>query len=244
MKIRFEIDIDYDVEMTVYMLRGGDWEYRAKKMNLPIDLVEKINKASEKELPVLTEALKDEATKTYTEVELPMKKAQKQYQASWDEIIDEFSSIVEKKTSPWFYEEYICKLTHYNMGLSNWDGNVVGRWWKEDALKQRRITAHEILLAHYFSIHRNNYKNSGLNDKQIWALAEIFAFAMTGLDKDMRKFWPWDNTGYYTDHNYPEIVDLQLALKSPFLTMKSFEEYVSKGISLVENLYDLEQASF
>ena len=151
---------------------------------------------------------------------------------------------MEKKSVPWFFEEYVCKVTHYNRGLSNWNGNVVGRWWREDAHKQRRITAHEILLAHYFSIHRNNYKDSGLDDKQIWALAEIFSFAMTGLDADIKKFWPWDKKGYYTDNNYPEIVELQLALKEPFLKMKSFEDYVEKGINLVKELYSLEESSF
>ncbi len=241
MRIRFEIDAEYDAVMAVYMLRGKDWEYRANRMGLPVELVRKINRADENELPSITEELQKVVEKTYVRLKASMADALRKYQASWD---DEFSSLVEKKSAPWFYDEYICNLTHYNMGLSNWDGNVVGRWWRENANKQRRSTAHEILLAHYFSIHRNNYKESGLEDKQIWALAEVFAFAMTGLDPDIKKFWPWDKDGYYTDHNYPEIVELQLALKEPFLTMKEFGDYVEKGISLVKELFSPEKTSF
>lgn len=236
MKLRFEIDIDYDVEMVSHMLRGGDWEYRAKKMNLPVETVREINEASDDELPGALAKLKDAAEKTYQDIRPYMQKTLEQYQESWDEIINNFSELVEDKTVPWFYEEYICKLTNYNPGLSNWNGNVVGRWWKENPYRQRRITAHEILLAHFFSVHRNNYPESGINDKQIWALAEIFGFAMTGLDEDIKKFWPWDNKGYYTDHNYPHIVDLQLALKEPFLE-NDFDNYVKIGIDLVKKMY-------
>lgn len=108
---------------------------------------------------------------------------------------------------------------------------------KKTHTHKRRITAHEILLAHYFSIVRNNYKDSNLTDRQIWALAEISSFALTGLDEDIRKFWPWDTRGYYTDHNYPELVELQNALKEPFINRKSFDEYIEKGIFLVKKMY-------
>ena len=237
MKLKFEIDTDYDIEMVAHMLRKDGWEYRAKKMELPENLVRKVSQAAENDLPGVLDELREEAEITYHKIRPYMERTLVQYQKSWDEIIEDFSALVEKKSVPWFYDEYICKLTNYNPGLSNWDGNVIGRWWKENAFRQRRITAHEILLAHYFSIHRNNYQNSGVDDKQIWALAEIFAFAMTGLDEDLRKLWPWDRRGYYTDHNYPHIVDLQLALEEPFIKMKSFDDYVKAGIDLVEKMY-------
>lgn len=107
-------------------------------------------------------------------------------------------------------------ITHFRPGLSNWNGNRVGRWWQENLYTQRRITAHEILLAHDLSIYRGHFSDSGLNDRQIWALAEIAALALTGLERKLRKFWPWDGRGYYTNHNYPQIVELQNGLKGPF----------------------------
>lgn len=238
MKLKFQIDMEYDLTFVIHMLRGKDWEYRAEKMGLPVDLVEEVNRADEEALGIVKKQLRKEVESKYTEVKENIEKALLGYQKSWDEIMDEFSSLVEEKSVPWFYDDYICKLTHYNKGLSNWNGNTVGRWWREDYDKQRRITAHEILLAHYFSIHRNLYNDSGLKDRQIWALAEIFAFAMTGLDEDLRKFWPWDDRGYYTNHNYPQIVELQKALEKPFLERKSFNEYVLRGIKLVKEKYN------
>jgi len=239
MKVRFEIDLEYDFSMVVYMLRGSRWEHRAKRMNLPIEIVEKVHSATDKNLEEAVDLLREEVTKTYKILESYMISTKDSFQSSWDEIINEFSSLIENKTHAWFDDEYICNITHYNKGLSNWNGNVVGRWWKENPYLQRRITAHEILLAHYFSIHRNNYKASGLTDKQIWALAEISAFSLTGLDEDISKFWPWDTRGYYTDHNYPELVKLQNALREPFINRESFDEYVGKGIKLVKKMNTL-----
>lgn len=238
MNLKFQIDLEYDLNMVIYMLRGERWEQRAKRMNLPLDIVETVHNAKDSDLQKATDLLRKEVQKTYKELKPYMDSTLESFQNSWDEIIDDFSNLIIEKTHPWFFDEYICNITHYNPGLSNWNGNVIGRWWKENAYLQRRITAHEILLAHYFSIHRNNYRDSGLIDKQIWALAEISSFALTGLDKDVRNFWVWDTRGYYTDHNYPELVELQNALKEPFLNRKSFDEYIEKGIELVKQMYN------
>ena len=240
MKIKFQIDLEYDLNMVVYMLRGAGWEHRAKRMNLPLEIVEKVHNSSESDLPKAVDFLRKEVQKTYKNLDPYMVSTKNEFQNSWDNIIEDFSNLVEKKTHSWFYDEYICNITNYNPGLSNWNGNVVGRWWKENPYLQRRITAHEILLAHYFSIHRNNYKDSGLLNKQIWALAEISSFALTGLDEDLRKFWIWDTRGYYTDHNYPELVKLQNALKEPFVNRTSFDEYIEKGIEIVKQMYNPE----
>ncbi len=239
MKIEFKIDPHYDYEMTVHMLRGKDWEYRAKKMGLDVDLGKRINICEGKELKKAQEELENIVSGIYKDLGLTIQKAKEDYQKSWNLIIDEFSSTVEEITVPWFYDKYIVNVIHFNRGLSNWDGNIVGRWWKEDPDRQRRITAHEILLAHFYTIHRRLYKDSGLDGEQIWALSEIFAFALTGLEPRISKFWPWDTDGYYTDHNYPQIVDLQDSLKDPFLNRKSFDEYVNKGVALAKELFPI-----
>jgi len=234
MRLIFEVDPEYDKKFIFVMLRGEDWEYRAKKMGLPKDLVEKIRFASSEELKNAVSDISNIVDDVYFNLKPFIQKTCDGYQQSWDIIMEEFSQSVESLSTPWFYPEYTVKVTHFNAGLSNWDGNVVGRWWRENIFTQRRITAHEILLAHFFTIHKNLYKGSGLADKQIWALAEIFALAMTGLVPEINKFWPWDSNGYYTNHNYPYIVDLQNDLKEPFINRKSFNEYVKKGIDLVK----------
>jgi len=237
MRLEFIIDPHYDFEMVVYMLRGKDWEYRATNMGLDVELVKRVNISEGKELEKAKVELKSVVLKTYSDNSDLMENARKKYQKSWDLIIDEFSSTVENISVPWFYNKYIVNVTHFNKGLSNWNGNVIGRWWKEHPDKQRRITAHEVLLAHFFSIHNNLYKDSGLSKEQVWALSEIFALALTGLEPLITKFWPWDTKGYYTNHNYPQIVDLQNALRKPYLNRKDFNVYVLKGIELAKELF-------
>ncbi len=214
------------------MLKGDDWKLRAERMEIAQSMAEKIHNF--KNFEMAQKELGELVDKTYSVYLSYMEKTKVLYENSWKEIMDDFSKAVEQSTVPWFYDEYICILTHFNEGISNWDGNVVCRWWKENPYLQRRITAHEILLAHYFSIHRKLYPNSGLKDLQIWALAEVAAFALVGLEKRINILLPYQVEGYYLGHNYPKIVDLQQALKEPFLKRKDFREYVEKGIELIK----------
>ena len=157
------------------------------------------------------------------------------YQNSWNEIGDDFSEYVEKITGyNWFYDTYECVVSVFHPGISNWGrAPKIVRIWKENPYSMRRITAHELILSHYFEIHRRHYKDSGLTDRQIWALAEIASFAITSLNPKVKEFWPW-NTEYYTNHNYPNLVELQNDLKEIFVSMKTFDEYIQKGIELIK----------
>lgn len=169
-----------------------------------------------------------------------LKLSKKLYQKSWDEINQGFSDYIEKQTGyTWFYPKYECVVSVIHPGISNWGtAPKIVRHWKENPYYMRRITAHELILSHYFEIHKRHYKDEGLKDGQIWALAEIAAFALTSLTKDVKKWWPW-NTEYYTNHNYPHIVDMQNKLKPIFLKSKNFNEYIKEGIKLVKKYPDM-----
>lgn len=235
MKIKFIIDKDYDIEVFKNLLRQDHWESRVRNSGISLKLAKQIHEVKEDiDLVPLLKELKTVVNNQYEKCLPFIKKSTKLYEESWNEIIDDFSSIVTDLTIPWFYDEYVCVVTHLCQGVSNWNGNKIGRIWKENPYTQRRTTAHEIILAHYFSIHRNLYKDSGLTNKQKWALAEIAAFALTGLEPKIMKFWPWDTRGYYTNHNYPELVELQNELKEPFLKRKGFQEYIERGINLIK----------
>jgi hypothetical protein len=164
-----------------------------------------------------------------------LEESKKLYQKSWNKISKEFSDYIEKRTGyKWFYPKYECVVSVVHPGISNWGGAPkVVRHWKENPDYMRRITAHELILSHYFEIHKRHYTDSGLKDGQIWALAEIASYALTSLTKDVKKWWPW-NTEYYTNHNYPHIVDMQNKLKPIFLESKNFDEYIKEGIKLVK----------
>ncbi len=119
-----------------------------------------------------------------------LKLTRKIYQKSWDEINDEFSRYIEKATGyKWFYPQYECVVSVVHSGVSNC-GNApkIVRCWIENPYFMRRITAHELILSHYFEIYKRHYKNEGLKDGQIWALAEIAAFALTSLTEDVKKW--------------------------------------------------------
>jgi len=164
-----------------------------------------------------------------------LKFTQKLYQSSWDEINDDFSEYVEKLTGyDWFYPRYDCVVSVVHRGISNWGhAPKIVRHWKENPYYMRRITAHELILSHYFEIYRRYYSNEGLTDGQVWALAEIVAWALTSLTTQVTRFWPWDTT-HYTDHNYPQVVKLQKRLGIAFLKRKDFDEYIRAGIRLVK----------
>lgn len=169
-------------------------------------------------------------------ISLPfLESTKKLYQRSWNEINKEFSDYIEKETGyKWFYPKYECVVSVIHLGVSNW-GNAqkIVRHWRENPYYMRRITAHELIISHYFEIYKRHYKNEGLKNGQIWALAEIAAFALTSLTKEVKKWWPWD-TKYYTNHNYPHIINLQNKLKPIFLESKNFDEYIKEGIKLVK----------
>ncbi len=157
------------------------------------------------------------------------------YQKSWNQINNEFSDYVEKRTGyKWFYDDYECIISVIHKGISNWGSAPrIVRAWKENPYSMRRITAHELILSHYFEIYLRNYKDDKIKKEQIWALAEIAAFALTSLTSEVRNFWPWD-IEYYTNHNYPHIVGIQDQLKNTFLK-KSFDEYIKEGIKIIKN---------
>jgi len=52
-KITFQIDPQYDYDMVLHMLRGKDWQNRAKRMGLDFSLVEKINQATGTDMCIL-----------------------------------------------------------------------------------------------------------------------------------------------------------------------------------------------
>jgi hypothetical protein len=159
----------------------------------------------------------------------------KLYQKSWDEINDKFSEYVEKETGyKWFYPKYECVVSVRHEGISNWgEAPKIVRWWRENPYYMRTITAHELILSHYFEIYKRYYSKEGLKDGQVWALAEIAAYALLSLTPESKKFWPWDAI-YYTNHDYPHIVEIQNKLKTAFLKRKSFDDYIRKGIFLVK----------
>jgi len=171
-----------------------------------------------------------------------MEKSRKEYQKNWDSINNRFFKLVEEITGyPWMFENYECVIATINPGASNWGkSNLISLFWKLNPYYVLRIVGHELILHHYFGIIRNHYADSGLNDKQIWALSEIAAYTLTSLPKEMKKFWPWHTNymgSYLPGTAYPQLDELRIKLKKPFLERRNFDDYIKEGIKFVKK-YD------
>lgn len=223
--LKFILDKKYDTEMVYHMVKSGIYKNEkdaSEKLGLSLELVKKLSKADkyqqiENELTKFADG-KYECTEKYLISTII------QYQKSWDEIDAKFFNRLEKLSgSKIKYKKYYCVVSLFHDGVSNWNGNKIIRHWDRNPYTQRRITAHEIIIAHFFSVARSKYEK--IDENKIWKLAEVYAFALTGLDKEMMSFWPWDKTGNYTNHNYPELIKLQKSI-GPKMLKKSIEQIV------------------
>ena len=180
---------------------------------------------------------KKEAEKIYRKFGKYLNGARVAYQGSWDEINNEFSGVVEKITGyTWEYKTYFCVVSPIHKGMSNWSGNKIIRSGKENPYIMRKITAHELLISHIFTIFEKDFKKENLSDKQKWALAEISAFAITGLEKKMLKFWPWisEEEKYPLNHNYPELYRIQKVLRSKYEKKRNFKKFLEQAIKIIK----------
>lgn len=234
-KLKYIIDKKYDGLMIYQMLKAQKNEagikYQADMMGIGFKFAQKVaKKTNYKDIQEEIAKIVDAKYQKYLN---GLKKSRQAYQKSWNQINDRFFVRLEKITNfPIQHKVFECVVSAFHPGISNWGGNKIVRIWNLDPLKQRRITAHEIIISHFFSFIKKNFPKEKSNNK-IWQLAEIFAFISTGLDEVMRQFWPWDKSGSYLNHNYPEIVDAQKKLTSVYIK-KGFKEFVSRGLKLIK----------
>lgn len=150
-----------------------------------------------------TDISKKEFDLMYSNLQEPLEWSVVEFQKNWDLINDQFSEYIGKTMGTWQNDLYICVLSVIHHGISNWGkSNKIVRGWWENPYKSRKITAHELIIPHYFYLYRKHYSDRNLTDGQIWALAEIAAFALTSKTNEVKNFWPWD-IEYDINHNYP-----------------------------------------
>lgn len=229
-KLKFIIDQEYDSRMIFAALHNqsnSGLKYQAESMELNLELANLISKTTDYDQ--VKQNIEEVVSQRYEDVLDKMKKAKAAYQKSWDKINRGFFKRLAQITDfPIQHKIFDCIISAFHIGISNWGGNKIVRRFNFDHDKQRRITAHEIVISHFFSFMRAKHPNK-LTDQQIWQLAEIFAFTVTGLDQVLTSFWPWDKSGSYTDHNYPEITDLQFKLTKIYQE-EGFEIFIEQGV--------------
>jgi len=181
---------------------------------------------------------KKEAEERYRRAVKFIRKTKIFYQKSWDEINNDFFKTVEKITGySWKYKTYFCVLSPIHKGISNWGGNKIIRSWRENPYTMRKITGHELLISHIFTIFED-FKKENLSAKEKWALAEISAFAITGLEKSMLRFWPWidEEEKYPFNHRYHELYGLQKILRKRYEKKKGFKEFLRNSIRILKKI--------
>lgn len=234
MKLLFKIDKKYDEDMIVEFLTpaiAGDLNRFADLMRIdPEDIMSsKIGKIinCKKLIPDLVDT-------KYLKIKSFLKNSVVLYQESWNKINADFFQLVEKKTGyPWKHKKYYCVVSAYHEGISSWGGNTVARRWSINSDTQRRITAHELTLSHFWTILESNTISKKWNQEKKWQYSEILSWCLLGLDPDFYKFWPWElkKNLFPENHQYRDIIVLQRKSKNLYLTCSNFQEFIQKIIT-------------
>lgn len=230
LKIKFILDKEYDQNMIFTMFKSNDpsgLESRAKRMGFDLEFAKRIKEAQN------YDDVKDELSslvdRTYKKEIKKIKRSEKDYTKSWQPIVRQFSDQVVALTGHnWFYDEYLCVVSAFHPGISNWYGNKIVRKYNEDPIKQRWTTAFEIVLSHVFHIVRQSYTTDQLSDWQVWAFSEVTTMFILTTPEMIKAFWPSfelkDN--YFSTSNYPQLATLESKLKLIWEKRKDFDDYL------------------
>ena len=229
-KLEFIIDRDYDARMIYEMLvaqkKSKDLEYQSENMGISLTVAKKI--ASVKSYKEAGEIIQPIVRGRYKELLPQLEKAREEYQKSWDKINNAFFERLEELTRfPMQHKKFYCVISAFHIGISNWGGNKIVRKYDEGADKQRKITAHELIISHIFSFARAKYPRA--DDRKIWQLTEVYAFVITALDAKMRSLWPWEEKEINIGHNYPELLPLQKKY-AKVIASGNLKKYLAQGL--------------
>ncbi len=150
-------------------------------------------------------------------------------------MLPDFSKVATEVTGhDWPYEEYVCVVSAFHRGLSNWHGNKIAARYDLPPVHKRRIVAHEILLSHVFQLARRYYSPEELDDWRIWAFSEVSAVFILD-DPRLRRFWPQTRLGgdWFAQSNYPQLASLEKELKTIWDARGSFKGYLDTSVAVL-----------
>lgn len=239
MKVKYIKDFEYDTLMIWMMLSQDDpsgVENRAKSMGVSATELSKIYGVEDyQEVKSFLEQL---VTKKYKEHEEHIDAIIPQYQNCWDKINDSFSSEVERITKiKWHHKVYDVVVSPFHPGISNNGGDTVVRSAFEEPEGQTRITAHEILMSHIWTIFYDKFPESQ-NDPlmHFWGLNEITTVAVLGLEPSVNALWREKEKGYDNYlKNYPQLKPLMNKLKTEYFKVRDFEDFLKIGVRFLSS---------
>ena len=233
MQLFFKIDKAYDYKMLLEFMPKTGTKNRSSFAELLRTDLEEVNDILNNKKLKTEDVIKILVDNKYKKISIFLKNSKNDYQKSWNKINNNFFKLVESKTkSQWKFKNYYCTVSAYHEGISSWGGNTIARRWSINADTQRKVTAHELALSHFWTmLEKNEISKKWSNDKK-WQYSEIFSWCLLGLDKDFYKFWPWllKRDLFPENHNYPELIPLQKELKKLYLGCNNFLEFFRKAI--------------
>lgn len=238
-KIDFIVDKEYDKMYIFRMFQGNDpagLASRAYSMGIDYDFAKEVQDA--KNYSQIKPELDELVNIRYNQIGNALQESVLAYAESWEPAIKDFSSVVTEITGYyWFHRKYVCVVSAFHPGVSNWSGNKIIRIYGEKPIEQRRITAHEIVLSHIFQIVRKNYGRSEVDDNSVWKIAEITTVLILDDDR-LLKYWgegyvPPNN--WFSRSNYPQLANLENTLRTIYANRNDFDEYIETAIHFAKN---------
>jgi hypothetical protein len=231
-KVKFLINREIDEKMVYSMLKSndpaGNWN-RAQTMGLNKEQFGNIK--SKKTYEEAREIISNIAESRYNGLSDLLKEKQKESQREWNKINDFFFKKIEEITKhKWKFSKYEVIISVFHPGLAPRGQNFIVRGFNQ--LPQKRITAHELLMAHLWEILEEKYPET--DEEKLWAINEIATVAILGIEPELNDLWEnKDYDSFLT--NYPQLDKLKMKLKEIYLNKKDFEDYLNKSMQLIKS---------
>jgi hypothetical protein len=210
----------------------GGLTSRAKTMGMDYDFAKRIQEA--KGYSEIRDDFEKFVDKRYQEIGNNLKQSANDYSESWKPCVKEFSDVITDITQHnWFYTSYTCIVSAFHGGISNWYGNTIMRHYGENPVKQRYITAFEIVLSHIFHISRTYFDETEAPDQIIWAISEVTANIILD-DPRLLKLWGDDYAPSVI--GYPQLVELEYRLRNVFKNNTDFKNYLQTAVQLAKEM--------
>ena len=234
--IEFIIDKGFDRTRIYGILNTDDpagLASRAASMGIPLDVAERIHQAESYD--AVAQVLSKLVDERYDQLATSLERARQEYSALWQPMVETFSGTVTTLTEHgWFHGGYICVVSAFHPGLSDWHGNRIAARYDLSPEMKRRIVAHEIVLSHLFQLFRARHDRSELDDWRVWAFSEITAVFILS-DASLHPLWPGlPRPGeYFARSNYPQLAPLEDALLAVWSDRSNFKDYLDRSISIL-----------
>jgi len=236
--VDFVINPGFDLTRIFGILHQHDpagLESRAESMDIGIEFARRIHDAED--LAEVELYIREEVDARHEALGPQLEVARVEYETIWKELGGPLSAVVQEIVGePWFHERYVCVVSAFHKGLSDWHGNRVAAGWDLPAEHKARIVSHEIVLSHVFQTVRQRYTPDDLEDWRVWAFSEITAVFV--LDHEtLRERWPgFPRAGeYFAESNYPQLAELEPWLKELYDEREDFGFYLDSAVPMLRD---------